>query len=401
MRKRPLTLFASVFVSAALVCMTAAAGVQQVYGITPIVTSNGLGLSLPSINDSGTVAFIDTTTGRAGLYTGNGGPLSTVVSSPTEFRLYFSGGPGAPTINNAGSIAFWAYIGPTGITQGNETAILSDAAGQLSTIVSNVPPVGISNAYSYTTTPQISGNGTVTFEVDHTGVGGGGGVFSGNGGPLTTLISNSASNGPTADPAISHNSVEAYDWPTLNSGNSRTGNDQLFLVNANTTTTLGTISGDFFSHIAVNDAGSAIASTLDNRIYLAAGGSLNPIVNTNAVFSEDGTVSINDSGDIAFIAALSAGGSGIFTGPDPVLDKVVETGDPLDGSTVLQLGFSSEGLNSSGQIAFWAELANGEQGEFVASVPEPASLALLATVAACTMGRRCKRPICISRPSRS
>ena len=72
---------------------------------------------------------------------------------------------------------------------------------------------------------------------------------------------------------------------------------------------------------------------------------------------------INKANQVAFVATLRAGGSGIFTGPDPLADKVIATGDPLLGSTVVRLGFF-RGLNDAGQIAFWATLANGSGGWF-------------------------------------
>jgi len=43
---------------------------------------------------------------------------------------------------------------------------------------------------------------------------------------------------------------------------------------------------------------------------------------------------------------------GIFVGPDVVADKVIATGDLLDGLPVADLRFCDEGLNDSGQLAF-------------------------------------------------
>ncbi len=40
---------------------------------------------------------------------------------------------------------------------------------------------------------------------------------------------------------------------------------------------------------------------------------------------------------VVFLADLDDGGKGIFTGPDPISDKVIAIGDPLFGSTVTQL----------------------------------------------------------------
>src|SRR5207248_1537376 len=71
---------------------------------------------------------------------------------------------------------------------------------------------------------------------------------------------------------------------------------------------------------------------------------------------------INAEGKIAFSAYVkSTGGGGIFTGGDPIADKVIATGDPLFGSTVgpqdghLRL----YGLNDQGQIAFGYLMSDG------------------------------------------
>jgi len=53
--------------------------------------------------------------------------------------------------------------------------------------------------------------------------------------------------------------------------------------------------------------------------------------------------------------------AGIFTGGDPVADRVIAVGDALDGSTVSgfdPLSFASS-LNNAGQIAFLVRLADG------------------------------------------
>ena len=92
---------------------------------------------------------------------------------------------------------------------------------------------------------------------------------------------------------------------------------------------------------------------------------------------------INDQGLVVFGAAetLNPLVIGIYTGPNPVADKVITTSDLLDGETIkpYSLMFFRNGLNNLGQIAFTAELSDGTTGVWVATpVPEPASLALLA-----------------------
>ena len=66
--------------------------------------------------------------------------------------------------------------------------------------------------------------------------------------------------------------------------------------------------------------------------------------------------SLNNNGDVAFLADLDSGGAGIFVGPDPINDRVISTGDTLDGSTVQDITFCEEGLSDSGELAFVAQL---------------------------------------------
>lgn len=66
----------------------------------------------------------------------------------------------------------------------------------------------------------------------------------------------------------------------------------------------------------------------------------------------------------------------IFVGPDPVADRVIATGDTLDGATVQNLTFCEEGLSDSGQLGFVAQLEdptspNGfRMAVFRATMPE-------------------------------
>jgi hypothetical protein len=67
---------------------------------------------------------------------------------------------------------------------------------------------------------------------------------------------------------------------------------------------------------------------------------------------------------VAFHATLDDfSTSGIFVGPDPVEDRVIATGDTLDGSTVQNLTFCEEGLSGSGELAFVAQLEDPDTPE--------------------------------------
>jgi hypothetical protein len=102
-------------------------------------------------------------------------------------------------------------------------------------------------------------------------------------------------------------------------------------------------------------------------IFTGKGGPLTTIVDSSGPF-EGFSVrpSINDKGIVAFVASLRTGGLGIFTGPDPVTDSVIAPGDALFGSTVTFVGIERQSLNNTGQIAFFASLADGTIGIFCA-----------------------------------
>ena len=133
----------------------------------------------------------------------------------------------------------------------------------------------------------------------------------------------------------------------------------------------------------MNDLGTLAitARTRDESyftIYTGDGGGLTPRVDTSGAFASFGTAVINNADQIAFFASLDSGVSGIFLGPDSSSDKVIGFGDALDGSEVTGLAFANSSLNDSGQVAFWASLADGRRGIFRAelqAVPEPSSLA--------------------------
>ena len=105
------------------------------------------------------------------------------------------------------------------------------------------------------------------------------------------------------------------------------------------------------------------------------GGPLTVVADTSGPFQSFGFFfgftppALNNNGEVAFFADLDSGGSGIFVGPDPVADRVIGTGDTLDGSTVTNLRFCDEGLNNSGQLAFQATLNDP-------SVPEGVRVAI-------------------------
>ena len=94
--------------------------------------------------------------------------------------------------------------------------------------------------------------------------------------------------------------------------------------------------------------------------------------------------------NVAFIGNYD-GGSGIYLASGGSLLPVLNTGDALFGSTVSSFLFSSSSYDNNA-IAFQYSLANGRSGVAVATVPEPASVGLLAAApVGILLGRRAAR----------
>ena len=145
------------------------------------------------------------------------------------------------------------------------------------------------------------------------------------------------------------------------------------IYRANSDGTLTTIAEDQRRFVfigvnpSINDAGQvSFAARLDGgkkpdteSILRGDGRKLTTIATTADRFNFFGfDTSINNNGDVAFLADLDSGGSGVFVGPDPINDRVIFTGDALDGSTVRNITFCEEGLSDSGELAFVAQLAD-------------------------------------------
>jgi hypothetical protein len=79
--------------------------------------------------------------------------------------------------------------------------------------------------------------------------------------------------------------------------------------------------------------------------------------------------SLNDFGRVAFTADLRVDPAvfvttqGVFTGPDPVADKVLQAGDLIEGVPVTSIVSCSESLNNLGQIVMTVQSENPDTGD--------------------------------------
>ena len=292
--------------------------------------------SVPSINSGGTVAFFAAldTLGQ-GIFTGTGAVpnVTNTIADTTKFNIVGV----SPSINTAGIVSFFAtFPGGSGIFTGtgavpNATNTIADSSGPFSAFGSGA---------------SINAAGTLAFQalLDN----GQRGVFTGNGAVPNVTLTIADSTGPlnTFGPS-----------PAINA--------------------LGTVAFD-----AVVDGGGVQGMFTGNG---AVPNVITPISDTTGPFANfASTYAINAAGTVAFFATTDSGKDGLFTGPDAVANKVIQTGDPLFGDTVSFVDIYTEGLNDAGQIAFYFELDNGVRGVARAdpelppqAVPAPSTLPLL------------------------
>ena len=334
----------------------------------------------PALNALGTVAFaarLDA--GGAGVFKGNGGALTTITTVATPpFGNPFQ----PPSINQAGMVAFSAG-----------DAILAGDGGPLVTIADTAGQFqGFTGGYS----AVINSAGTVAFwALPDTGPAG---IFASSGGMVTPLFLNSGS--LNANNNVAFNDVGTLAFRKSNA----TG---IVTVNGGLVTTIVDSTGPFNYFGAapsLSEAGTVAFVAGKNGqdggvfgIYKGGGGALTTIADISGPFSSLGGFnfnqpSLNNSGTVAFIAGLDAGGAGIFIGDGTFTSEVIGIGYALFGSTVSTVQMSPNSLNDSGEVAFWYQLANGINGIAIASpVPEPGRASLLFGGLLAILGSRRRR----------
>jgi len=267
---------------------------------------------IPSINDQGQVSFAvrevsdrDFTETQS-VMRGSGMKPTTIASAADEFnRFGFE-----PTVNNEGVVAFKAELDTF------DQGLFSGQNGNRANITTHyLASTSQFSEFSTLSRPSINNLGDIAFEesVDS----GSSGVFVTEGSSFRTIAE--------PDPNV------IVGRPNLND------------------------SGTVAFHRFFNDrAGEELVSGNGGPLTVIADTTSGPFQSFGFTFVGFTPPALNNNGDVAFFADLDSGGSGIFVGPDPVADRVVGTGDKLDGPAVTNLRFCDEGLNDSGQLAFHA-----------------------------------------------
>ena len=311
-----------------------------------------------TLNNAGTILFYaDEKNGGRGIYTGNGGAVTAVVHNNAQFAGFGS----SPSIDDYGRVAF--------------AASLYQGSGGLYTLLNGVlTQIASFNNFSNESSPSVNVGGYATFlGILSPGQAATEGIFLGNGGPLITVADNSGIFSAFNSKAPINTSGDLVFNASLKAGGSG-----IYLSHLGGPVTPIVQTGSQFNYLgSPSNSNSGLVAFLAGRatggsgIYLTQGSSTALIASTDGAFSsfDYESACVNQSGSVVFQGTLKTGVNGIFNGPDPVANKIVTVGDPLDGSTVSELLFFNlnHSLNDHGQIAFTAKLADGRIGVYRAT----------------------------------
>jgi hypothetical protein len=159
---------------------TTSAQAGYIYTKIAEVSGNSV-LDIPAINNAGTVVFKmqNNSTGLQNIFTGTGGPLTTVVTNQGGTYLGFSD---APVINASGSVAFLAGQRTAGGSSG--LGIFRADGNSITTIANTVPLGGPFLTFDGPLSMNASGKVAFTGQLFSTGEIG---VYTGSCGAITTI----------------------------------------------------------------------------------------------------------------------------------------------------------------------------------------------------------------------
>lgn len=374
-----------------------------------VVYSSTLGS--PVLNNAGEIAFWGRVVGtgvvltnNTGIWSTTGGTLSLVArtgdaasdTGPGVVYSYLIG----PTFNSAGDTAFLGGLFGTGVDLTNDDAIFLQSSGTLELVAREGAPAagtGPGVVYRDLNPPKLNGVGDIAFfsRLSGTGVNTTNvfGIWSQSGG-TQKLVARSGDAAPGTGPSVVFSS---FSQPIIN--------------NAGDTAFVGDLTGTGVNATNENGIWAESAGTLG---LVARTGDAAPGTGPGVVFSSFVNFPvINNAGDIAFWGRVSGTGVdetndfGIWaTDADGLLQLIAREGDLFDVnddpliedlrmiSTVALITGSGGGdglrtsLNDNRELAFVLSFTDESQGGFVATIPEPSSLASMAVCGVALLRRR-------------
>jgi hypothetical protein len=349
--------------------MTPMAGAGEYTFVNVADTAGTLGgtLGYPAINNQGQVVFHGTLdNGTVGLFRADDdapGVLTPIANTSDLFGLSFHKIRAAPAINDSGTVALWVEMKTTL----KRRIYKGDGSGLTLIVQTDDPPFSDLSEYV-----SINSSGVVAFRGNV--ITGWTGLYVGSGGPPATLYETSEGEFTSfGEPSINDSGTVGFVGAKLGLGLgvfAGSGDGAATLADS-----LGEFSG-FGSAASINNAGVGVLDAVHDGgllhgVYTSVGGRLSTVAEDGGAYDiaiSSVGAAINDDGTVAFRANANFI-AGIFAGPDPVKDKVIQNGDALFGSTVVNFSFNRNCLNDHGDVAFRYDLANGVSGIAIAKAP--------------------------------
>jgi hypothetical protein len=334
-----------------------AIGTNAVHFVNVVDNTQGFSFfgSAPAINNALAVAFESAGTGVWKWYNGR---FTAIATSADGLRSFGD----VVVINSAGRVGFSA-----GVVSGNDSIIATGDGGALN-VIASANAAGLIGG-QFLGISGMNERGDVVFFAFRKGFGSQA-IFAGKGGQLTPVVDTSTD---TTFSGLGNADIDASGKVVFH-GFPTDGTEGIFLRDNTLHDLVDTNNpsvGGFLDPV-INDKG-----TVGSAAFLNAGGmavftanprGITPRTNSSSFSSVD-NVSINNLDDVAFFVTEASGRNGIFVEPaqgnTPI--PVIETGDPLFGSTVVALSVGRFSLNDGGAITFRYELADGRSGIAIAS----------------------------------
>jgi Ca2+-binding RTX toxin-like protein len=352
------------------------------FNVVEIVTSNNNSeiasfVIAPDINDSGTIAFRGFGNVDGGVYTVNSNGFLTPVV--TDNQLEEGSLEGVISFNNNGTFGYVVSKAVTILGVGDKDLILNENG--TTTIIDSIFQDRLKSAIyqsiyvnenNFTAVQtSFSGLGLPSKEIILINPNGTQEIIASSFGGRTSGLTD------LGDLALNNQNLIAYSATKTIFGEGGVLIDTEDSISITDGTTIILEDGVTAGNLALNDSGVLIYSTnqvtntgtiISTEILQRQGNNTTSLANTDGLFRSFEEISLNNSGEVVFSAFLDDGKEGIFTGINPVSDRIIAVGDTLSGSTVADLEFSQEGLNNSGLITFKAELANGTLGIYQVNI---------------------------------
>jgi hypothetical protein len=355
----------------------------------------------PAINKAGQVVFLGTlTSGNTGVFLASGGTITKIVAEGDQFP---NGGIltfvlGAPSINNAGQVAFTGFsdsiISPFPDNPFQDSGVFLFSDGVLQLTVPVFTPVSNGVSLALILSASLNDAGQIVFIAQQSDLGSPTGVFLCCSGGLVTQVMKPGQPSPDGD--TFNAATGALSAQINNSGQvvfaSRMTqhNDAIYLVSNNQTSRVAGQGDPInrtprflfpFNFGMTNDARALIMSLVfpgRNSIFTGNSDdeSLKLMANVGQPVSQNGvlativnTPAMNRTGQVVSKGTLSSGKTAILLNSNNTLTPIVRSslfgdGDPTPGGGTL-FSIGAPAINDLGEVFFDAQsTAAGQSGFF-------------------------------------